>query len=172
LPRSRFVQARFQFPDRFQKLVAIAEQFNDFQRRAKVVQRLDAEDADVFQGGDPLVGVLVQQRFQHGSGLLAETCEIVPLADVFGPLAACQRRLAIGDVADQIERVQFLAYLFGQGIQQYALPLQLVDDCFLLLGRVPTGQELVQQCVLAQDRFPSQSNSIPRMGMQQSLFGD
>jgi hypothetical protein len=48
LSRSRFVQARFQFPDRFQKLVAIAEQFNDFQRRAKVVQRLDAEDADVF----------------------------------------------------------------------------------------------------------------------------
>jgi hypothetical protein len=39
-----------------------------------------------------VVGILLEQRFEHGAGLLAVAAEDVALLDLVGPLAAGERR--------------------------------------------------------------------------------
>ena len=61
--------------------------------------------------------------------------EHVALADVVGPLAAGERRLVEGDVADQVEGVEVLADFLGERFEQQPLARQFVDDRLLALGR-------------------------------------
>ena len=88
---------------------------------------------------DAFVLVLLQQGFEHGAGLRAVLGEDVALADVLGALAAGERRLVEGDVADQVEGVEVLADLLGQRVEQQALVGQLLDDGLLALGGVPAA---------------------------------
>ena len=66
------------------------------------------------------------------------------LRDVLGPLAAGERRLVEGDVADQVERVEVLAEFLGERVERQALGCQLVDDRLLALGRLPALEEVVE----------------------------
>ncbi len=65
----------------------------------------------------------------------------VALADLVGPFPAGERRLAEGDVADQVEGVEVLADLVGQGLPEHPLLLQLLDDELLLAGVRPGVEE-------------------------------
>ena len=60
--------------------------------------------------------------------------EHVALADVLGPLAAGERRLVEGDVADEVERIEVLAHFLGERIERQALGFQFLDDRLLALG--------------------------------------
>ena len=45
--------------------------------------------------------------------------------------------LVEGDVADEIEGVEVLAQLLGDGVERQALGFQFLDDRLLALGRLP-----------------------------------
>ena len=98
------------------------------------VERRDPQDLRVLEVEHALVLVLLQERVEHGPGLLAVLREHVALAHVLGALAAGERRLVEGDVADQVEGVEVLADLLGQRVEDQALVLELVDDRLLALG--------------------------------------
>ena len=85
-----------------------------------------------------------QQRIEHGAGLRAVFREHVALADVLGALAAGQRRLVEGDVADEVEGVEVLAHFLGERIERQALGFQFLDDGLLALGRLPALEEIVE----------------------------
>ena len=70
--------------------------------------------------------------------------EHVALLDVLGALAAGQRLLVEGDVADQVEGVEVLAQFLGDGIERQALGFQFLDDRLLALRRLPALQEIVE----------------------------
>ena len=70
--------------------------------------------------------------------------EHVALLDVLGPLAAGERLLVEGDVADQIEGIEVLAEFLGDGIERQALGFQFLDDRLLALGRLPALEEIVE----------------------------
>jgi hypothetical protein len=59
----------------------------------------------------------LQQCFKHGAGLGAVFREDIPLADVIGALAARQRGLVEGDMADEVKRVQILSCFVSQWLQ-------------------------------------------------------
>jgi hypothetical protein len=59
--------------------------------------------------------------------------EHVALLDVVGAFAAGERRLVEGDVADQVEGVEVLADLLGNGSSSSLLG-QFLDDGLLALG--------------------------------------
>ena len=93
---------------------------------------------------DAFVLVLLQQRFEHGAGLRAVLREDVALADVLGPLAAGERRLVEGDVADEVEGIEVLAHFLGERVERQALGFQFLDDRLLALGRFPALEEIVE----------------------------
>jgi hypothetical protein len=111
---------------------------------AHAVERRDAQDLRILQVEDALILVFVEQRVEHGASLLAVPREHVALADVVGPLAAGERRLVEGDMADQIERVEVLADLLGQRVEDRALVRELVDDRLLALRGLPALQEDIE----------------------------
>ncbi len=84
-----------------------AKGLDELKRGAHLVEGRNFEQLDVVQPTDhTFVLVLGEQRFQHGSGLRAKLGEDVALAHLVGALAAGERRLVEGDVADQVKRVQ------------------------------------------------------------------
>ena len=85
-----------------------------------------------------------EQRVEHGAGLRAVLGEHVALADVLGPLAAGERRLVEGDVADQVERVEVLADLLGERLERQPFVFQFFDDRLLALGCLPALEEVVE----------------------------
>ena len=89
----------------------------------------------IVEVDDAFVLVLLQQRFEHGAGLRPVLGEDVALADVLGPLAAGERRLVEGHVADEVEGVEVLADLLGQRLEQQALGFEFFDDRLLAVGR-------------------------------------
>jgi len=83
--------------------------------------RIDLED---FEGLDALqarVSVLFEQGIEHRARLVPVLDEHVALANVRGPLAARERRLVECDVADEIEGVDVVAYLFGPLVEKTPL---------------------------------------------------
>jgi len=60
--------------------------------------------------------------------------EHVALPDVLGPLAAREGLCVEGNVADQVERIEVLAQLVGDGVEGQPFGLQLLDDGLLALG--------------------------------------
>ena len=109
------------------------------------VDRRDLQDAGVAEIDDSVVLVLLQQGVEHGTGLRAVLGEDVPLADVLGPLAASQRRAAVGDMADQVERVEVRVDFVGERLEAQALLFQLVDDRLLAVGCLPALEERVER---------------------------
>ena len=99
----------------------------------------------LFDGGDPLVGVFVQQRLQRPPGQATILVEDGALGRAFGALAARQRRTVEGDGADQVEGVQVGGGLSLQLLPQKALLDQLLQNGLFALGRAPTLEKVVQR---------------------------
>ena len=78
------------------------------------------------------------------SPYLAKTLRFLHL---LGPLAARERRLVEGDVADEVEGVVVAADLFGQFVEEDALAGELFEDGLLAVGVVPGGEERVERGV-------------------------
>ena len=83
-----------------------------------VVEGRDLQDAWVVKIDDALVLVFLQQGVEHGAGLRAVFGEHVALADIVGALAAGERRLVKGDVADEVEGVEVLADFVGEWLER------------------------------------------------------
>ena len=98
----------------------------------------------IVEVDDAFVLVFLQQGFEHGAGLRAVLGEDVALADVVGPLAAGERRLVEGDVADEVEGIEVLADFLGERVERQAFGFQFLDDGLLALGGVPAFEEIVQ----------------------------
>ena len=121
-----------------------AEGSHQFDRRAEAVERWDLQNVDVVEIEHSLVGVLVEQRVEHGAGLTRVSVEHVPLLDAVGSLAAGQRLGVKGDVTDEIKGVQILAQLLDDHSQREPFGRHLVDDRLLAFLAVPPIQEVVQ----------------------------
>ena len=104
----------------------------------------DPEHLGVVEIEHSLVGVLVEQRVEHGPGLARVSGEHVPVLDALGPLAACQGLGVEGDVTNEVEGVEIPAQLFDDHRQRQPLGSHLVNDCLLALLAVPPIQEVVQ----------------------------
>ena len=122
---------------------------DELDRGAEVGERLDAEDPDVLDGAEALVGVLVEQRVEHGAGLVAVLGEHVALRT----FSARSRRVSGGrsKATWQIRSKgsRSLPDLRPERLEQHALLEQLVDDGLLALGRRPAPEEVVEGGELA-----------------------
>ena len=81
---------------------------------------------------------------QDRAGLLAVPGEVVALLDLVGPLFAGERRLVIGDMADQVEVAVVLADLFGEILQDDAVLFQYSRMACFFVGVVPAPQKFIQ----------------------------
>ena len=133
------IQFGLQFVDGLLEVAAGAELLDELQRRAHRGERRDLQDVRVVEVEYAFVLILLQQGLQHGAGLGAVLGEDVALADVVGTLAAGERRPVEGDVADQVEGVEILAHLLGQGLQGQALGGQFLDNRLLALRPPSSG---------------------------------
>ena len=83
----------------------------------------------------PAVGVLLQQRIEHGAGFVAVLAEDVALLHLLGALLARERRLVEGDVADEVEGVVVAPDLLGEFVEEDALGGEFVEDGLLASRR-------------------------------------
>src|SRR5690606_23750831 len=139
--RRRVLRA-LQFPDGLEVLLLGAEAADELDRGAELGERTHPEDLDALDGLDPLVGVLVEERFEDRPGLLAVAGKVVALPDSLRALATGERRAVEGDVADEVEGVVVPANFLGQRVEEHALLLQLAQDRLLALGRGPALEEI------------------------------
>ena len=65
-------------------------------------------------------------------------------ADVVRALAARERRLVEGDVADEVEGIEVLADFFGQRVKRQAFVFEFLDDGLLAFGGFPALEEIVE----------------------------
>jgi hypothetical protein len=71
------------------------------------------QEARIIEAGDyAVVLIFVQQGFEYGAGLRAVLGEHIALAHVGHAIAAGERWLVEGDVADEIEGVQLFVDFF------------------------------------------------------------
>ena len=110
----------------------------------------------------PSSAYLSSRAFQHSPGLLAVFGEVVAFLDLVGPLLAGERRLVVGDVADQVEVAVVLADFLGQVGQDDAVFFQLLDDGLLFLGAVPAAEEVIQGGILLADLLAGDSRCRTR----------
>ena len=136
--------------------VPAAERAEQLERRAEDVDRRDPEHVGVVEVEHTLVGVLVEQRIEHGAGLLSVLREHVAFLDVVGPLAAGQRFGVERDVADEIEGIEVPAQLLDQHGQRQALGRHFLDDRLLAVGGVPSSEEVVEACETFAQGFPGE----------------
>ena len=102
------------------------------------------KDPRIVEVDDAFVLVFLQQGFEHGAGLRAVLGEDIALADVLGALAAGERRLVEGDVADQVEGSRSLPTSSASGSSSKPSLVQFFDDGLLALGGVPAREEIVE----------------------------
>ena len=74
------------------------------------------------------VGVLGEQRVEHGAGLVPVFAEYIPFLDVLGALAPGQRLGIERHMADQVEGIEVLAQFCGDNVKVQAFGLQLLDN--------------------------------------------
>ncbi len=104
----------------------------------------NAQHVSIVEIEYAFVGIFGQQRVEHGAGLGAVLREHVTLFDVLGALAAGERLLVEGDMADEVEGIEVLAKFFGDRIERQALGLQFLDDRLLAFRRLPAFQEIIE----------------------------
>ena len=85
------------------------------------------------------------------------------LLHFLGPLAASERRLVEGHMADEVESVVVAADLLGEFVEEDTARREFLDDGVLLLGVIPDGEEGIERGV----GFP---NGFARVILQG--FGD
>ena len=92
---------------------ASAKVFDELRHSTHAGEGGDLQQARVSEAGDyALVLIFVQQGFEHGAGLRAVLGEHIALAHVGHAVAAGERWLVEGNVADEVEGVQLLANFF------------------------------------------------------------
>ena len=128
------------------KACARSEFFNELERCAHRIERWNLQDAGITQVNDSLILILLQDCLKHGAGLGTILRKYVTLADVVGPLPTCQSWLVECDMTDEVERVEILADLIGEGLQGKAFAFELVDNGLLAVCGTPAFEELVQAC--------------------------
>ena len=69
----------------------------------------------------------------------------VALADVLGAFFSRERRTIEGDVANEIERVEFFADLLGQGVEQDSVLFEFLDDRLFLFGLRPAREKRIER---------------------------
>ena len=95
------------------KVSASAEVFDELRHGAHAGEGGDLQEARVSETGDyAVVLIFVQQGFEYSTGLRAVLGEHIALAHVSHAVAAGERWLVEGDVADEVEGVQILANFF------------------------------------------------------------
>ena len=81
-------RGRFQVPNGGEVVLLAAEEIDDFDRRAEGGERVDFEDFERFDALEAGVGVFVEQRLEHGAGLVAvfgeDDCVCVPSRPAHG----------------------------------------------------------------------------------------
>ena len=113
---------------------------------AHLIERRDLQDARHRRGRRrPSSWYFCEQRVEDGARLGAVLREHVALADVVRPLPAGQRRLAVGDMADEIERVEVGVDLVGERLEPEPLLFELVDDRLLAIRALPPPEEGVER---------------------------
>src|SRR5690606_984950 len=127
-----------------------AEEFHDLDGGAEAGERIDLEDVERLDAAQAAVGVFLEEGFEHGAGLVAVVGEDVAFFHAVGALAAGERRLVVGDVADEVEGVEVGADLRGEFVEEDALGGELLDDGELAVGVVPRGEEGVERGVGAE----------------------
>jgi hypothetical protein len=98
------------------------ERRDQFDRGAHPIDRWDLEDTRITEVDEAVVLVLLQKGVEHRLGLLAVLAKDVPLPNIVGPLVARQGRPPVGDVADQVERVEVGIDLLGQRVEPQSPP--------------------------------------------------
>ena len=92
---------------------ARAEVFDELRHRTHAREGGDLQQTRVIETGDhTVVLIFVQQGFEHDTGLRAVLGEHIALAHVSHAVAAGERWLIKGDVADEVEGIQILANFF------------------------------------------------------------
>ncbi len=128
------------------------ERLDELERRAHRGERRDFQNSGVVKtGDDAFVLIFGQQGFKHGAGLRAVSGEDIALAHVVGTIAAGERRLVEGDVADQVEGVEVFADFFQQRVEQEPFFGQFFNDDFFTLGSLPAAQKFVEAAVVLAD---------------------
>ena len=117
---------------------------DELEGRAHRVERRNLQDPRIAEIDDALILIFLQQRFKHGAGLRAVFREDIALADVIRALAAGERRLVEGDMADKVEGIEVLADFLGQRVERQAFVFEFFDDGLLALGRFPALEEIVE----------------------------
>ena len=75
------VERDFEFPDGGEVVCLAAEEIDDFDWRAERSEWIDFQDFERLDAPDAAVGILVEQRVEHGARLLAVLGEDVALLD-------------------------------------------------------------------------------------------
>ena len=115
-----------------------AEGADDFGRSAETPDGVQRDDSRVLQVKQAGIGILVEQAVKNLAREVAVFGEVVPLAHVFSALAAGERFSIVGNMTDQVERVEVFADLILQRGKDDAVILQFFDDGTLLVGPFPT----------------------------------
>ena len=142
-----------------------AEGADQFNRCAEPVEWRDPENVGVVEIEHAVVGILVEQRIEHGASLTSIFREHVPLFNILGPLTAGQWFGVEGDVTDEIEGVEILTQLSGRS-QPAAGPSDSISSMIACLRSA--AFQLVQEVVKAREA-PAQGLSreiAQRLGHQ------
>jgi hypothetical protein len=114
---------------------------DQLERPSDRIERRQLENPRVAKIDDPVVLVLGKQRFEHRPSLWSVLAKHVALAHILRAIVPCQGRAGVGDMADEIERVELRIHLVGEQFEPQSLILELVDDRLLALRAVPAAQK-------------------------------
>ena len=103
-------------------------------RSAQRVQGRDTEHVGIVEVEHPLVGILLEQSGQNGTGLVAVFRENIAFLDVGGPLAPGERLAIESDVADQVEGIEALAQFLGNEVEVQTFRFEFIDQRLLSIG--------------------------------------
>lgn len=70
------------------------------------------------------IGIAVEQGLEHGAGFLAVLAEDILGQNFRGALLAGERRLALGDVANEVEGIELIDAAFRQALCSGQTPAQ------------------------------------------------
>ena len=94
-----------------------------------------------------VIGIFVEQGGDDFAGEVAVFGEVIAFLHLLGAFLAGERLLLVGDVANQIERIEGGADFLIQRGKDDALLLQLLDDGAFLVGLLPGREEGIERGV-------------------------
>ena len=128
-----------------------AEGAHYFMRGAEAPDGVQRDDSRVLQVEQAGIGILVEEAVEDLPREVAVFRKVVTLTHVFSALAAGERFLIVGDMTDQVERVEGRADLILQSGKDDPVTFQFFDDGALLVGSFPGFQENIERSVVGAD---------------------